>query len=111
VNIERAFTVLLIHGEGDRDHLNTLARHRKNIELSNYTRANPGQALPERLTAAPDEQPDVLVLLSDPQQPGGRAIEWPVRTWDEVEAWKALAGWDPAKRHWQFGATVKLAIA
>jgi len=111
VTIEKEFFVLLVHGEGDRDHVNHLARHRRNFELSNFARLNPGQPLPARLTAEPDEHPDVTVLLQDPDLPSGRPTEWTVRTWDEIEAWKALIGWDPEKRHWRHGAKVKLAIA
>jgi len=49
-----------------------------------------------------------VVLLVDAD---GRRVEWPVRTWDEVEQWQALAGWDPEKRHWRHGAAVTLALS
>jgi hypothetical protein len=108
LSIEKAMTVLLVHGEGDRDTVNRLQAHRNAVEVSNFARANPGRPLPAHLTAPPDEPPNVLVLLVDAD---GRRLEWPVKSWDEVEAWKALAGWDPDKRHWRHGAIVKLSLA
>src|SRR6516164_6785984 len=87
VTIEKVMTVLLVHGEGDRATVN---------------------ALPPHLSAPPDEPPHVTVLLVDED---GCRLEWPVKTWDEVEDWKALAGWDAEKRHWRHGATVTLALS
>jgi hypothetical protein len=103
-------TVLLVHGEGDRATVNALQRHRNAVEMSNFARVNPGKPLPAQLAREPDEPPDVVVVLTDPSNPA-RRIEWPVATWDEVEDWKQRAGFDADKRHWQHGATVKLAIA
>jgi hypothetical protein len=101
-------TVLLVHGEGDRTTVNALQAHRNNIDISHFARSQPGKPVPQHLTAPPDEPPDVLVLLEDEN---GRRLEWPVKTWDEVERWKELAGWDPDKRHWQHGARVTLALS
>jgi hypothetical protein len=100
-------TVLLVHGEGDRETVNRLQAHRNAVEVSNFARANPGQPLPKHLVAAPDEPPNVLVLLIDTD---GQRFECPARSWDEVEIWKQLAGWDADKRHWRHGATVKLTL-
>jgi len=108
VTIEKVMTVLLVHGEGDRATVNALQRHRNNVELSNFARFNAGKPVPQHLSAEPDEPPDVVVLLVDAD---GRRVEWPVRTWDEVEQWQALAGWDPEKRHWRHGAAVTLALS
>jgi hypothetical protein len=110
LSIEKTMTVLLVHGEGGRDYVNTLQRHRNAVELSAFARSNPGQPLPAHLTAEPDEPPDVMVVLVDPENPR-RKVEWPVVTWDEVALWQQLAGWDPVKRHWQHGAQVTLTIA
>jgi hypothetical protein len=107
VSIEKTMTVLLVHGEGDRATVNALQAHRNAIEISNFARANPGKPLPQHLVVEPDEPPDVTVLLTDPAHPG-RRIEWPLANWQEVEAWKELAGFDGVKRHWQTGATVLL---
>lgn len=108
MTIEKVMTVLLVHGEGDRATVNALQQHRNNIEISNFARANTGKPLPPHLSAPPDEPPHVTVLLVDED---GRRLEWPVKTWDEVEDWKALAGWDAEKRHWRHGATVTLALS
>ena len=111
MSIEKTMTVLLVHGEGGRDYLNSLQRHRNNVELRNFAKSHPGSPLPAHLTAEPDEPPDVVVVLVDDPQHPRRRVEWPVETWDEVALWQQLAGWDPDKRHWQHGAQVELTIA
>lgn len=92
--IEMELTVIAIHGEGDRDTVNALQDHR-NKQLA----VNPTPA---------DESPDVMIVLRDIAH--DFRMEWPVKTWDEVDEWKAIAGWDQAKRHWKHGAKVKVKI-
>lgn len=91
--ITRDFVVVAIHGEGDRDTVNALQKHRlmTNGDVSE-----------------PDEAPDVVVILRDPDY--SYRMEWPVDTWEEVEMWKDIAGWDKDKRHWKIGATIKVNI-
>jgi hypothetical protein len=91
--IERTLQVVAIHGEGDRATVNALQLHRNKI--------NGSQDIP-------DEPPDVIVILRDPHH--NWRIEWPVETWQEVEKWKKLAGWDQTKRHWATGAVVKVKL-
>jgi hypothetical protein len=105
--LEKEFVVVAIHGEGDRSIVNALQQHRNKEEAMRLMRQGVSD-LPEALTAEPDESPDVVVVLRDPHH--NFRLEWPVETWEEVEHWKELAGWDADKRHWQHGATVKVAI-
>lgn len=104
--IEKEFIVVAIHGEGDRSTVNSLQHHRNKEEALRLMRQ--GAEIPATLSDNPDEPPDMVVVLRDPHH--NFRIEWPVETWEEVEHWKKLAGWDADKRHWQHGATVKVAL-
>jgi hypothetical protein len=89
--MEKELEVLCIHGEGDRATVNKLQTHRNKIA---------------HIDTVPDEQPDVVVVLRDEEH--RLRIELPLVSWDEVEDWKKLAGWDAKKRHWHAGARVKV---
>jgi len=89
--IERDLVVLAVHGEGDRVTVNKLQEHRNRLSA---------------IKDAADEPPDVIVVLRDPDQ--GFRIEWPVETWEEVEEWKKMVGFDKSTRHWKLGATIKV---
>lgn len=90
---ELELTVIAIHGEGDRATVNALQAHRNRIS---------------GIDTIPNEDPDILVVLRDATH--DFRIEWPVQTWEEVEEWKKLAGWDKEKRHWKHGAMVKVKL-
>lgn len=105
--MEQEFTVVAVHGEGCRDTVNDLQKHRNNLEIQRF--AQHGREAPEQYTADPDEAPDVMIILRDDAH--HFRIEWPVETWDAVEEWKTLIGWDPDKRHWKHGSKVKVTIS
>src|SRR3954468_9945080 len=98
----KEFKVLAIHGEGDRDTVNAQQNHRNNVEVRRLS-AHSVQ-IPDSMLMPADEPPDVIVVLRDEHH--GFRMEWPVETWEEVEKWKKLAGYDPDKRHWKHGRTV-----
>lgn len=104
--IEMELTVIAIHGEGDRDTVNALQDHRNDVEARQRAAFN--QIVPASLVMPADEPPDVMIVLRDAAH--DFRMEWPVKTWEEVEEWKAAAGWDQDKRHWKHGATVKVKI-
>ena len=98
--MKKEYTVVAIHGEGDRDFVNSLQQHRNNVF---------GQNTPDGLQAQPDEAPDVIVVLRDEQH--NHRIELMLQDWEQVDYWKQLAGYDVEKRHWKTGATVKVTFA
>jgi hypothetical protein len=100
--MQKEYYVQAIHGEGDRDTVNDLQCHRNDLEVRRLQQA--GQPVPSHLTSMPDEPPDVIVVLRDPHH--NHRIELPLETWDEVQRWKTLAGYDHEKRHWKHGAKV-----
>lgn len=105
--IELDFIVIAIHGEGDRTTVNALQQHRNDEEVLRLQRS--GGTISDALTDPPDEPPDVLVILRD--QYHNFRMEIPAETWDDVEEWKKLAGWDQDKRHWKTGAILKVQIS
>jgi hypothetical protein len=105
--MKQKFIVIAIHGEGDRATVNALQEHRNAVEVHRLQQASVRE-IPAMLTRAPDEPPDVIVILRDLHH--DFRIEWPVRSWAEVERWKDLAGYDEKTRHWQHGATVEVSI-
>lgn len=105
--IEQEFIVVAVHGEGCRDTVNALQKHRNDLEVQRF--AMVGREAPEQFTADPDVSPDVTVVLRDDAH--HFRIEWPVETWDEVDEWKQLIGWDPDKRHWKQGGKVIVKIS
>jgi hypothetical protein len=104
--VEKEFEIIAIHGEGDQQTVNDLQAHRNMMDMHHY-KTN-GMAIPAHLESAPDEQPDIIIVLRDADHQF--RIEWPVETWEEVEQWKQIAGFDPTKRHWKHGAKVKVTI-
>jgi len=103
--IEREFTVIAIHGEGDQATVNTLQKHRNTEELIRLQRSG-AENIPPHLSESPDEPPDIIIVMRDIH--GGNRMEIPVNTWDEVREWKKLAGWNQATRQWPAGAIIKV---
>lgn len=103
--IEQEYTVIAVHGEGDRDTVNSLQSHRDHVEKLRMIQN--GVQLEEM--EKPDEPPDILIVLRDDAH--DKRIEHPVFTWDEVEKWKEMIGWDQEKRHWKTGAKVKVSFS
>jgi hypothetical protein len=64
--------------------------------------------IPASLANSPDEPPDVIIVLRDAHH--NYRIDWPVETWEEVDKWKDIVGWDADKRQWKTGAVVKVQI-
>lgn len=106
MGLEKLFKVVAVHGEGDRDHVNSLQDHRNKEEVERLSRF--GVQAPVHMVVPADEPPDVVIILRDEHHQF--RMEWPVETWEEVEAWKKLAGYDTDKRHWKQGAVVKVKI-
>jgi hypothetical protein len=96
--IEHEYIVIAVHGEGDRETVNALQTHR--TALDHVGTSSVSQS---------DEPPDVMILLRD--EVHNKRIELPVHTWDEVEMWKEMIGWDQDKRHWKSGAKVKVGFS
>ena len=105
VKVDLEFTVIAIHGEGDRATVNSLQKYRDGIEMVRQAQA--GNDVPH--PSVPDEPPEVTILLRDDLHHS--RMEIPVRDWDTVEKWKKIAGWDADKRHWQHGAKVKVTVS
>jgi hypothetical protein len=103
--IDMELSVAAIHGEGDRDTVNTLQKHRNDTERIRQAQA--GNKTPDMPPS--DEPPDVTIVLRGDSH--HLRMEIPVTDWDTVEQWKKLAGWDADKRHWQHGAKVKVTIS
>jgi hypothetical protein len=97
--------VVCVHGEGDRETVNMLAR---NAGIAGMLAANPRTSVAQASDAigAPDAPPDVIVVLRDDGHQ--ERIEHPVASWEEIEEWKQIAGWDPVKRYWGSGGKVKV---
>ncbi len=89
--IERDLHVFAIHGEGDQTTVNKLQQHRNDLA---------------DIKDVADEPPDVIVVLRDKDH--ALRIEWPVESWEEVDKWKKLAGFDKTTRQWQLGAKIKV---
>jgi hypothetical protein len=104
--VEKEFEIIAIHGEGDRDKVNELQKHRNHMDALHYQ--SHGHDVPEHLNAEPDEQPDIIIVLRDVAHEF--RVEWPVKTWEEVEQWKQIAGYDPKKRHWKHGAKLRVTV-
>lgn len=104
--MKREFTVVAIHGEGDRDTVNALQAHRNKVDAELYQRA--GNPVPDALVDPPDMPPDIVIVLRDTEH--RTRLEWPVQNWKEVDEWKKLAGYDNEKRHWKHGAKVKVSL-
>lgn len=98
-------TIVCVHGEGDRQTVNDL---KKNALVSGLMSATPGKTLSiaDSEVTAPDEPPDVVVVLRD--DVSDVRVELPLSNWTDVESWKELAGYDSVKRHWSSGAKVKM---
>lgn len=105
--IEHEYLVIAVHGEGDRACVNALQAHRNSVEAHRHQQY--GMDIPDSLTVEPNEPPDVIIILRDAVHE--MRIEHPVKTWQEVEQWKALIGFDDQKRHWKTGVKVKVTFA
>jgi len=103
--VEQEFIVIAVHGEGDRDTVNTLQAHRDKMELQRLVQSGVSVKDMEQ----PDEPPDVMIILRD--EVHDKRIEHPVHSWEEVEEWKEMIGWDQDKRHWKTGAKVKVTFS
>lgn len=109
MTIEKEFTIIAIHGEGDQDAVNALQAHRNRLDGTVASAPHGGaHGVPEAQPDTPKEPPDVIVIMRDDSHK--HRIEWPVSTWEEVEEWKGIAGFDGDKRHWATGAIVKVTI-
>jgi hypothetical protein len=106
MKIEKEFEILAIHGEGDRKTVNKLKQHINEIDAQHHARYNID--LPNHLKQPVDEKPDVIIILRDNTHTF--RIEWRPETWEEVEQWKKLAGYDENKRHWKHGSKIKVKI-
>lgn len=104
--ITRTLLVVAVHGEGDRDRVNADQAARNRVAAMDEARA--GRTPPPALTEPPDEPPSVLAVLRDEHHHD--RIELHMTSWEDVEAFKAVAGYDAEKRHWKHGATVVLTI-
>lgn len=89
-------TVVAIHGEGDQDTVNKLQDHRNGV----------GMTFPPPAPA--NEPPDVVIVLRD--EGHDVRMELIAKTWQEVDQWKKLAGYDSEKRHWKTGGKIKVKI-
>lgn len=105
--IEKEFTVIAIHGEGDRNTVNAMQSHRNRVDIAHYSQHS--ISIPPNLLETPDLPPDITIILRDAETQHFR-IEWTPKTWEEVEEWKGLVGYDQDKRHWKHGAKVMVKI-
>jgi hypothetical protein len=100
--ITRTLTVIAVHGEGDRAKVNADKAALNRVAAMDEARA--GRTPGDHLTAPPDEPPQVLVVLRDDSH--HERVELHLTTWEEVDALKAIAGYDAEKRHWKSGAQI-----
>lgn len=99
--IEHEYTVIAVHGEGDRETVNNLQRHRNREDIMHLSMAGITKLEPDV-----DEPPEVIIVLRD--EAHNKRIDHPVETWAEVEWWKKTIGWDQSKRHWKLGTKIKV---
>ena len=102
--INRTAVIVAIHGEGDQATVAESAVMRENNlrQLSNRALLTEHEAQNVRVNV----KPDVALVLREE----GHLVEVQLSSWDEVEELKSVAGWDEAKRHWQFGKTLNISI-
>jgi hypothetical protein len=90
--IERELTVVAVHGEGDQSTVNALQQHRYRLDRI--------------IDKVADEPPDIIVVLRDDNHTV--RVDWVAQSWQEVEQWKELIGFDENTRHWKQGAKIKV---
>lgn len=106
MSITRNLIVVAVHGEGDRNKVNADKAAMNKVIKAEHARARAEP--PAGLDAPPDEAPDVLVVCRDADHHD--RVELHLTDWTAVEAFKVMAGYDAAKRHWKTGASISLTL-
>ncbi len=106
MTIKRELIVVAVHGEGDRAKVNANRAALNRAQKIEFGRR--GLDAPKGLDDEPDEPGQVTVVLRDDHSHD--RIELHFNSWEEIEAWKKLSGWDAEKGHWIAGGKVKLSI-
>jgi hypothetical protein len=100
----RDLLLLAVHGEGDRAKLNEMADVERRLKLQGMSQTA-GRDIPADMLLPADVNPEVTIILRDRSDPDQPCIQYVLRTWDEVEGFKAANGgqhWDEQKKQFVF---------
>lgn len=112
MSLTRKMTVIAIHGEGNRQRLNSLQNDRNRVAA--IDRAKSGLPPDPSLHQEADEPPHVTAVLRDEES--HNRIELVMTTWEEVEEFKGLGTYDNSldprsgqpKNHWVQGVSLNV---
>lgn len=100
--------VVAVQGEGDRDKAREVAEEDRLIKLNGLTQRIPGRPardIPADVMAPADPDPDVTLILRDPLAPDQPCVQLMLRSWEEVDGFKASQNgqhWDDVRKQFIF---------
>jgi hypothetical protein len=100
----RTLAILIVHGEGNREKVKETADAERRLKIHGITQTA-GREIPEDLLKPVDPPPNVILVLRDMGSPDEPCVEYALRTWDEVEAFKTANGgehWDGPRKQFIF---------
>ena len=100
----RELLLVAIHGEGNRATVIKAGEEERALKIRGIAQT-PSREIPPEFLLKADPPPDVMLVCRDPSSPDEPCAQFVLRTWEEVDAFKAAYGgqfWDEEKKQFVF---------